>query len=223
MPKFIPGLKLSKLFYQNEVKQILAEEFPRLRYSAAVIGWGSEVLGFDTAVSRDHHWGPRLLVFLRDRDYSRLKVPISRALSNNLPYEFMGYSTNYSKADPNGVRHPTRITRGPVNHMVNIYTVRSFFEARLGFDPSREITVTDWLTSPQQRLLALGRGEVYHDGLGKLEEVRERLRFYRGTFGYIYSLPNGPGFLKRKPLSAAPATSEMSWVPRWWLLGSCAR
>jgi len=58
MPKFVPGLKLSKLFYKSKVKPILSSAFPRVPHSAALIGWGSEVLGFDTHVSRDHHWGP---------------------------------------------------------------------------------------------------------------------------------------------------------------------
>jgi hypothetical protein len=53
MPKFIPGLELSRIFYQYEVKPILDRNFPALRYSAALIGWGSEVLGFDTALSRE--------------------------------------------------------------------------------------------------------------------------------------------------------------------------
>jgi hypothetical protein len=82
MPKFIPGLKLCELFYQKQVRPILNEEFPNLRYSAALIGWGSEVLGFDTAISRDHHWGPRVL-FLNTQDYSKLEHKISQSLSHN--------------------------------------------------------------------------------------------------------------------------------------------
>jgi hypothetical protein len=178
MPKFIPGLQLSNLFYQKEIKPILDQEFSFLRYSAAVIGWGSEVLGFDTAISRDHHWGPRVLLFLSEKDYPKLKDKISKSLSHNLPYEFMGYSTNYSKPQPNGVRHPKKITRGPVNHMVNIYTVKSFFQARLKFDPSKSIKATDWLTFSQQRLLELVSGAVYHDGLGELQKVRAKLKYY---------------------------------------------
>src|SRR5215207_2962637 len=186
MPKFIPGLKLSELFYQREVRPILSEEFHALRYSAALIGWGSEVLGFDTAISRDHHWGPRVLLFLNDQDYPRLKDKISETLSSKLPYEFLGYSTNYSTPEPNGVRHLREIKRGPVNHMVQVFTLKSFFEARLGFDPSKEITVTDWLTFPQQRLLELVSGEVYHDGLDQLRKLREKLKFYpRGVWLYL--------------------------------------
>ena len=178
MPKFIPGLKLCELFYEKEVGPILTKEFPRLRYSAALIGWGSEVLGFDTPLSRDHHWGPRVLLFLSNHDYSRSKEKLNQVLSENLPCDFLGYSTNYSEPDANRVRHPIRIKHGPVNHMVQVFTLKSFFEARLGFDPTKTIRVTDWLTVPQQRLLEVVSGQVYHDGLGKLRPIREKLRFY---------------------------------------------
>src|SRR5689334_12495782 len=112
-PEFIPGLKLSRFFYQQAVRPILEREFPTLRYSAALIGWGSEVLGFDTALSRDHHWGPRLLLFLREQDLPQLHERINETLAKNLPCEFLGYSTNFSKPEPNGVRHPEKIFNGP--------------------------------------------------------------------------------------------------------------
>ena len=178
MPKFIPGLKLSALFYEKEIRPILEKEFPRLRYSAALIGWGSEVLGFDTPLSRDHHWGPRMLLFLAHQDYVRFENKLSQVFSDNLPYEFLGYSTNYSEPDAGSVRHPVKIERGPVNHMVQIFGLKGFFEARLGFDPAKKIDVVDWLSVPQQRLLEIVRGEVYHDDLGKLRKIQEKLEFY---------------------------------------------
>jgi len=187
MPRFTPGLKLCRLFYEGEVRPILEREFPALSYSAAVIGWGSEVLGFDTAVSTDHHWGPRVLIFLTQQDFPKLQLRISNALSANLPYEFMGYSTNFGEPEPNGVRHPLKIDSGPVNHMINIYTIRSLWKARLGFDPNRKITVADWLTCSQQRLLELTSGEVYHDGLGELEKTRVKFEFYP-TDVWLYML-----------------------------------
>lgn len=178
MPKFIAGLKLCELFYRNQLRPILNEEFPNLRYSAAVIGWGSEVLEFDTTISRDHHWGPRVLLFLSPQDYLKLKDKISKSLSNNLSHEFMGYSTSFSEPQPNGVRLPVKTKRGPVKHMVQIFTLKSFFQARLNFDPSKKIEVTDWLTFPQQRLLEVVSGRVYYDGLGQLRKIRAKLEFY---------------------------------------------
>ena len=186
MPAFIPGLKLSRLFYETEVKPILDQTFPRLRHSAALIGWGSEVLGFDTRISRDHHWGPRVLLFLSERDSPKWRDKVSEVLSNELPYSFKGYSTNFSKPEPNGVRHQVRITRGPVNPMINIYTVRSLFKSRLGFDLKRRITTADWLSFPQQRLLELTSGEVYYDGLGQLVKARQRFEYYpRDVWLYV--------------------------------------
>ncbi len=176
--KFIPGLQLSKLFYQKEIKPILDNNFPKLKYSAALFGWGSEVLGYDTPISRDHHWGPRVFIFLNEKDYPKLKNKIDQAIANNLPYQFMGYSTNYSKPAPNGVQHAINITSGPVSHMVKVFTVKSFYEMRLKFDPAKSLTIENWLTFPQQRLLEMVSGEVFYDGLGELTKVRQKFSYY---------------------------------------------
>lgn len=178
MAKFIPGIKLSRFFYHEVVKPIMERNFPDLKYSAALIGWGSEVLGYDTPISRDHHWGPRMMLFLGEKDLPRFGDEINQTLADNLPYEFMGYSTNYSEPEPNGVRHLIKITKGPVDHMIRIATIGEFFKVRLGVDPSKKITVTDWLTFPQQRLLVLTGGAVYHDGLGTLEKIRTKFKYY---------------------------------------------
>ena len=55
MADFIPGIRLGKLFYIEAVKPILNATFPDLQFSAALIGSGSEILGFDTEMSTDHH------------------------------------------------------------------------------------------------------------------------------------------------------------------------
>lgn len=176
--KFIPGLELSKLFYQQEVRPILDKYFSDLNYSAALLGWGSEVLGYDTPVSRDHHWGPRVIIFLDELNHKKLEEQISEVLSDNLPVQFMGYSTNFSKPELNGVRRAIYIKEGPVSHMVDIYTIRSFFKMRLGFDPYQKIEVNDWLVFPQQRLLEVVSGEVFYDGLGELNAIRNKFNFY---------------------------------------------
>ncbi len=80
MPDFIPGLKLSELFYSEAAKPILDTFFPQLSYSAALLGWGSEVLGYDYAQSSDHHWGPRFLLFLSPRDHEQRKKGIGHVI-----------------------------------------------------------------------------------------------------------------------------------------------
>ena len=128
MPKFIPGLKLSKLYYEKEVKLILNKHFPDLKHIAGLFGWGSEVLGYDTAISRDHNWGPTIFIFLSEKDYPKLKDKMNKVLAENLPYDFMGYSTNYGTSELNGVKHAVKINSGLINHMVGIYTIKSFLK-----------------------------------------------------------------------------------------------
>ena len=59
---FIPRLDLCETFFRDAVKPILEDFYPDLVYSAALMGEGSDVLGFDTPQSMDHDWGPRLSV-----------------------------------------------------------------------------------------------------------------------------------------------------------------
>nr|MBA4183282.1 hypothetical protein [Acidobacteriota bacterium] len=118
MSKFIPGLELSRLFYLEAVKPIFEVSFPNLRYSAALIGGGSEVLGFDTEMSADHDWGTRLMIFLQEDDFTRYREIINQTLRRKLPYKFRGYSTNFGLPDPNdnGTRLLEDIDGGAVNH-----------------------------------------------------------------------------------------------------------
>jgi hypothetical protein len=55
MSRFIPGLKLSEAFYRKAVRPIPHRQRPRLKHSAALIGYGSDVLGFDTPMSTEWH------------------------------------------------------------------------------------------------------------------------------------------------------------------------
>src|SRR5512136_1998519 len=87
---FIPGLQLSKFLYEEAVRPILERHFPELLYSAALIGTGSEVLGFDTPQSMDHDWGPRLMLFLAEADIDTYRPRIEQALARELPPSIHG-------------------------------------------------------------------------------------------------------------------------------------
>lgn len=178
MQNFIPGLKLSELFYAEAAKPILESFFPQLSYSAGLLGWGSEVLGYDDIQSSDHHWGPRFLLFLSPPDYEQHKDAIRETLSRNLPHRFRGYSTSFGEPDEIGVRLPSETESGPVNHMIHIETIESFFRWYLGCDPYKALTAADWLSFSENKLLSVTRGRVFHDGLGELEEIRRKFHYY---------------------------------------------
>lgn len=60
---FIGGLELSRRFYREAVRPLLERPFPDLPHAAALLGTGSDVLGFDTEMSTDHDWGPSVVLF----------------------------------------------------------------------------------------------------------------------------------------------------------------
>jgi hypothetical protein len=179
MPEFIKGLELSRLFYEEAVRPLLEESFPSLRYAAARLHTGSEVLGFDTEMSADHEWGPRVDLFVEEADDEHASVAVTETLRRKLPHSFRGYPTNFAASDPSDahVQHLTECMEGPVNHKVYVRTPRGFFLEYLAFDVEREIEPADWLTFPEQKLRTITSGGVFYDRIG-LEELRQRFSYY---------------------------------------------
>ncbi len=177
MTKFIQGLQLSQQFYEEVVKDLVETEFSGLKYSAALLGHGSEVLGFDNETSMDHHWGPRVMLFLSEKDFVK-KEYISEFLSRNLPPTFKGYSTHFGAPDEFGVQLMSEAKAGePINHRIEIYTIKSFFRNDLQIDPDDELTAADWLTLSEQKLRTLRSGRIFHDQLG-LVKYQGKLHYF---------------------------------------------
>ncbi|MFG2347021.1 DUF4037 domain-containing protein [Streptomyces phaeochromogenes] len=176
-PSFIPGLDLSRHFYFEAVRPLLDEAVPGIAHSAARLGGGSEVLGFDTARSADHEWGPRLQLFLRPQDVTRHGAMIITLLSERLPKTFRGYPTHFASAGEADIR-VMETTEGPVHHRVEVTDPGDWFTSHLGFDPRRDVTPADWLATPAQLLAEVTGGAVFHDGLGELAPARAALDWY---------------------------------------------
>lgn len=178
MTEFIKGLELSRLFYEEAVRPLLEESFPRLRYAAARLHTGSEVLGFDTEMSSDHEWGPRVDLFVGEADYEHASEAVSEMLRRKLPRSFRGYPTGFVSTNPSDpVQHLTECDGGLINHKVSVYTPRGFLLNYLAFDIEQEIEPADWLTFPEQKLRTISSGQVFRDEIG-LEEIRQRFSYY---------------------------------------------
>jgi Domain of unknown function (DUF4037) len=60
----VNGIAIAERYYRDEVAPTLGEE----KHAAALLGAGSEVLGYDDDVSPDHDFGQRVQIFYPDRD-----------------------------------------------------------------------------------------------------------------------------------------------------------
>lgn len=176
---FIPGLELSRAFFEEVVEPLLGAVFPGVRYAAALIGSGSEVLGFDTEMSTDHDWGPRVDLFFEEDELAHVRDTVDGMLRARLPHWFRGYPASFGDPDPNdhGTRLPDVRADGPVRHKIGLFTARTFFRSYLGFDPARTFEPADWLTFPEQKLRTIATGAVFRDDIG-LRGVCARFAYY---------------------------------------------
>ena len=163
--EFIPGLRLGRMLYEEHGRAIVETIVPAGDYAAAFAGKGSDVLGYDTARSTDHDWGPRFHVFLRDEQYESAAPLLDAALGRRLPPVFHGY--------PIGAADTEESTARP--HFVEITTIRLLLRRHLAVDSVSDLGMLDWLTFPEQRLLELTSGEIFHDPRGELARLHGTL------------------------------------------------
>ena len=178
MKEFIKGLDLSESFYNECALPLLREHYPDLRYSAGLIGWGSDVLGYDDEFSTDHNWGPRFYLFLEEGKLD-LRPELLDCFRAKLPYEHRGYSVNFMIKE-NGEMCLESISEGNVYPMIFVHTLSEYLSQQFGVEDLSDFSrfsPLDWLSYSEQSLLTLVSGKFYHDGLG-LERKLDAIRFY---------------------------------------------
>lgn len=181
MGEFIKGKELCRGFFFQIAKPILDRSFPNLVYTAGLLGYGSDVLGYDDPVSTDHMWGPRFYLFLKEED-KHLKSRLLEAFSQEFPSVYRGYNVNFSAPDPNdgGIRHATPSLDGKVNPLIFLYTIDEYLEMYLGTHQLERLSEIQWLSLSENRLLTLVLADYYVDNLG-LEERLAPLAYYPKT------------------------------------------
>jgi hypothetical protein len=179
----VQGLELSRRFYFEAVRPILDRRFPNFEHAAALVGYGSDVLGYDDETSHDHEWGPRVLLFPRD---AARAAEVEEALAHDLPMSIAGFSTHFGPTDEPGTTRIATIETRPIAHRARVVDLGEYLRERVGVNPLGAFTVTHWLTTPTQRLLELTSGEVFVDPIGELTQVREVLAWYpRDVWLYV--------------------------------------
>ncbi len=178
MGQLMKGMTLCTDFFHDCSEKVIEHKFPGLKYSAGLIGYGSDVLGYDDVVSTDHMWGPRFHLFLSSEDIAE-KDHIFSALSENLPYTYKGYSVNFTEPDPNdcGVQHPKFIKEGTVNPLIFIQTFDEYLNEQLGIHDLNRIMPYEWLAFSEHRLLSLVSGQFFVDRLHLAERIAE-IKYY---------------------------------------------
>ena len=157
------GLELARAYFEECGRPVLEEQFADVLPLLAVglVGGGSECLGFDDEVSRDHDFEPGFCVFLPGEDEvdRRCAFLLERAYAK-LPREFAGVRRQML-APVGGPRH-------------GVLRTAEFFAEKVG-SPDGTLSLEQWLAVPEQALAEATGGELWLDNLGEVTRIRERL------------------------------------------------
>jgi hypothetical protein len=178
MGEFIRGAELSERFYRELVGPLLEKHFPTLPHAAAFLGYGSDVLGYDSPMSADHGWGARVTILVASADYEEHADRADRVFRDAVPADFAGHPTTakFDEGEQFGVRFET------VGQMLR--------RELLGFEWVEPVPTEWWLTFGDQQLLRVTAGRVFRDDAGELTRVRRTLAYYPDDV-WLYLLAAG--------------------------------
>ncbi len=154
----ITGLELCRKYYEAYGKPMLEKEFPGYvkRMAVGLVGEGSDCMGFDDSLSRDHDWGPGFCIFIPKELEAEIGDKL-RAAYEALPEEFMGFR---------------RAKTAQGKQRTGVWTIEEFYGKYAGMGDSREPA---WRELEDCSLLAATDGEVFTDPEGRFTEIREKL------------------------------------------------
>ncbi|MBR0466817.1 MAG: DUF4037 domain-containing protein [Clostridia bacterium] len=157
------GIEISKKYYEQEAKPILERDFADIlsHIAIALCGSGSECLGFDDEISRDHDFEPGFCIFIPGEDIIDRKAAFSlERFYAKLPKEFMGLKRSMM-SPVGGNRH-------------GVIRLSDFLNEKIG-TPDGNLSIEAWLKIPEYSLLEVTNGEVFFDKDGTFTKIREHL------------------------------------------------
>jgi Domain of unknown function (DUF4037) len=173
------GLEIAQGFYAEWGKAYLEKAFPELVKRVAIGRiFGSDVIGADDEISKDHNWGPQFTIFLSAKDYAEHGEKVSAVMNAAAPNPWKGFRLD-----------------GGGDQSVEVESIPNFIETWIGFSekPSRS---EDWqiiVKEPidggvhagrESTLYFLRHGAIWYDHSGEISSWREALHYYPEKIWY---------------------------------------
>jgi len=158
------GLELAERYYREIGRPRIERDLPGVlpMLAAGLAGEGSECLGYDDEISRDHDFGPGFCIWLCSEDYKKIGAEMQKAY-NALPKEFMGFAARRTSDRGDG--------------RVGVMEINRFYRQFIG-DEQPPKDLMRWLYLPEHKITAAISGQVFEDNLGEFSAVRNELLNY---------------------------------------------
>ena len=155
----------NRRFYEMYVAELIHERFSEYedRIAVGIAGEGSDCLGYDDAISRDHDFGTGVCLWLTDEDMARFGQALSEA-----------YNELVDSAERSYLTKRLRERRG-------VMTIHDFYSTILRIDCDTEgcrMTEDEWYRLDHSCLKTATNGEIFRDDLGSFTAFRKYLLNY---------------------------------------------
>ena len=158
--KRLTGLERAEIVAKY-TSEFIKAKYPDLysRICLALVGVGSECLGFDDEISEDHDFSSRCQLFLDDSDYKTYKSDLESSLKIFCK-DLESLTSNLKDIN------------------VEIMSIPNFYKYYTLFENGPK-TESEYRKVPMDLLCVATNGKVFLDNLGKFSEIRNRLlNFY---------------------------------------------
>jgi hypothetical protein len=156
------GLEIARDFFFSWGLPFLTAQFPNVadKVAAGRI-LGSDVLGGDDEISRDHDWGPQFDLFLSAEAYAAFGEQLSRSMNTAAPNPWRGYRL-----------------AGAGDKSVRVESIPEWFRRYLKLE-RLPLAAADWPPSSAESILYfLRHGEIWTDASGEFSRWRSALHEY---------------------------------------------
>ena len=196
----LTGLDLCRAYYDEFVQHFIEKEYPELngKLTAGLFGEGSDAYGWDDVESRDHDWGPGVILLIKSMsDYDRFGQKLQSDLitiAEKTP-DFHGF-----KPDTDSIRKGRRGVFGIrdyftrlIGHELTEYLMAACrqpsadgaaaascgtAEASYGTAVNEDELKHLYLSAPEYALSAAVNGELWTDPDGVVAAIRNKLAEY---------------------------------------------
>ncbi len=150
---------ISRDYAESVVIPFLADRFPGVLSRATVgfLGHGSDVLGLDDALSRDHHFGVRVDLLLDESDRMDAGEAIARGIAGIAPPTWRGVPMRIGHVGRSGCSVDSR---------------RNFLRRTIGLERAPE-SFEEWLSVPEEDVIHVVSGQVWRDESEEFGRIRE--------------------------------------------------
>ena len=157
-------VRVSQSFFTEVVRPILEDEFPDVtnRSAFGLFGYGSECYGTDDEVSRDHHFGLRIDVLMPDALHREMADRVIEVVGARLPSSFQGYDLREGHVAGAGLSPES---------------LQAFLSRTIGLTSAPK-NHAEWLSMPEEDIVHVTNGEVWHDPSGVFTGIRGALAYY---------------------------------------------